>query len=96
MLITLNSKTSNLACINAGSFPITEHNDIRKLCREIVDGISPEKYAKSFIFINFTCGSQYLMIAQKYIDNNYACYITFGYDSKAIVYERKVRGEWTQ
>lgn len=96
MLITLNSKTADLFCLDAGSFSSTEYNDVTTVCRKIVDDIDPQKYFRKFIFVNFTLSYAYLMIVQKYSNNNYASYITFGYNSNAIIYENKKGGQWPQ
>lgn len=87
----LNSKAGKLVFINAT--PGITGASIDTVARDIIDNQLPND-EECFYFISFTSGSRYRMIVQKYINNDYAAYILFGYAKTEISYHVKLNGVW--
>jgi hypothetical protein len=87
----LNSKAQKLFFINA--IPGITEAPIDMIARDIIDNQLPNN-DECFYFVSFTSGSRYRMIVQKFISNDYAAYILFGYAKAEISYHVKTNGIW--
>lgn len=63
------------------------------IARDIIDNQLPNN-DECFYFVSFTSGSRYRMIVQKFISNDYAAYILFGYANTEISYHVKTNRIW--
>lgn len=90
-IVAQNSKAGKLVFINAT--PGITGASIDTVARDIIDNQLPND-EECFYFISFTSGSRYRMIVQKYINNDYAAYILFGYAKTEISYHVKLNGVW--
>lgn len=86
-----NSKAQKLFFINA--VPGITGVSIDMIARDIIDNQLPNN-DECFYFVSFTSGSRYRMIVQKFISNDYAAYILFGYANTEISYHVKTNGIW--
>lgn len=90
----LNSKTSLVQSIDAGTLSTSTYQSLQEACQHIVDNVLTNKEG-TFFFVFFRYGSDVMMIAQKYQwDDNYGAYLAFGYELNDLVYQNKMSGEW--
>lgn len=93
-LMPLNSKTSLVQSINAGTLSTSTYQSVQAACQHIVDDVLANKEG-AFFFVFFRYGSDVMLIAQKYQwGDNYGAYLAFGYGLNDLVYQNKTNGEW--
>lgn len=62
------------------------------VAKNIVDGLPNNE--KCFYFVSYFHGGIKKMLVQKYLSNDYAAYILFGYGIGTISYHVKANGIW--
>ena len=87
----LNSKATNLKYIDAGRIE-DKNTNVDDVAKNIVDGLPNNE--KCFYFVSYFHGGIKKMLVQKYLSNDYAAYILFGYGIGTISYHVKANGIW--
>ena len=86
-----NSKATNLKYIDAGRIE-DKNTNVDDVAKNIVDGLPNNE--KCFYFVSYFHGGIKKMLVQKYLSNDYAAYILFGYGIGTISYHVKTNGIW--